>query len=352
MEKNAAKIVEYFVSDIVPGMELARDIYSADGMVLISGGTVLSRHTIEKLLNREIQKVHIYQETPVNIFTDTKLQQFMGNYNKSVAVVENAFASMRNQQEISLAELSDAAQQLSEQVADVGNAIDQLYQLPPCDDLTYYHSVNVSVISALLAQWLKLPAESISAIALAGLLHDIGKSQLPVELLHRVDRLLPEQYQQYQQHVLLGEQLTKKMPNLADSIAQAVCQHHERRDGSGYPQGLQGDEIHPYARIVAVADVYDEFLTINRQPDLVLSPYSALEAVRDSLSILDVKAAFVLMDKMSNFLSGNQVVLTDQRVGRVVCINPEFPARSIVQLDDQSVIDLSQTNCRIHYILR
>lgn len=350
--KTGAKIIEQKVVDLVPGIELARDVCSNDGKVLVSQGTVLNKQAIQKLRTWEVDKVFTYQETSVNLFADPHLRQFIETYNKSVTVVERAFADIRRTQEVPLAVLSDTAQGITDTIATAGNVIDQLYNLPHCDDYTYFHSVNVSVISSLIAQWMKIPADNISAIAMAGLLHDIGKSQLPPELLNRPDSLPPDQYLQYKQHVRHGYELVSKLPDLAHSIKDAVLQHHERCNGSGYPSALCGDDIHPYAKIVAVADIYDEALTINRNPDIILSPYTALEKVRDQLHLVDARIALTLIDNMVNFLSGNRIVLNNSRIGRVVCVNKDQPSRSMVQLDDGCVVDLSETTIRINYILR
>lgn len=349
------KIIEQSIEFLVPGMELARDIYSSDGKILFNQNNILSQHNIQKLSNWKIPKVFIYAEVATsNPITDPKLQKFINTYNQSVPVVQKAFNDIRSSQEVPIDTLTATATDIASNVAEAGNVIDRLYNLPPCDDYTMYHSVNVSAISALIAIWLKYPPESVNAISLAGLLHDVGKSLLPPQLLHQPNKLSSEDYELYKQHVAYGYDLVSKIPNISQSITAAVFQHHERRDGSGYPGGLTDYYIHPYANIVAVADLYDEAMTINREdPQAMLSPYISLQKLRDALSKLDPKVCITFLDNMTNFLSGNRVALTDGRQGRVVFINKEQPALSMVRLDNGTVLDLrEEENLSINYIVR
>ncbi|WP_176215568.1 HD-GYP domain-containing protein [Sporomusa malonica] len=349
------KIIEHRTDFLVPGMELAHDICSADGKILFAKNSIISQHNIQKLGNWQIPKVFVYAEvTAANPIVDPKIQKFLNTYNQSVLVVQKAFDDIRATQKVPLDTFTATAADIAESVTEAGNVIDRLYNLPPCDDYTMYHSVNVSAISALIATWLKFPPEQVNAISLAGLLHDVGKSLLPPELLHKPYKLSPEEYEQYRKHVSYGYELVSKIPDISQSITAAVFQHHERRDGSGYPGGITDYYIHPYAKIIAVADLYDEGLTINREnPQSMLSPYCSLQKLWDEVYRLDPKACITFADTMADFLSGNRVMLTDGREGRVVFINKKKPSSSMVQLDDGSVVDLSEhPEVYIHYVVR
>lgn len=355
MPKNNLKthrIIEQSVAYLVPGIEVARDVCSGDGKVLVSAGTIISQHTINKLKNWSISTLFIVAEAVANPISDPKVQAFINNYNKSVIEVEKAFDTIRTTQEIPVKTFEYTADSVVEGVVSTGNIIDQLYNLPPCDDYTFRHSVNVCAISALIATWLKLPPDVVSAVSLSGLLHDIGKSNLPQNLLHKPYRLSTPDYEHYKQHTILGFELAKKS-GIAESILTGILQHHERIDGSGYPLGLTADKIHPYAKLVAVADLYDENLTINCETPGTFSPYLSLENLHDQICRLDTKACIIFIDSMTNFLSGNLVALNDGRVGRVVFINKYKPSHSMVQLEDGTVLDLSTAcNLRIDYVLR
>lgn len=354
--RASVKIVEQQVEFLVPGMELAQDVCSDYGNILINQGTILNQQSIKKLFTWDVAKVSIYVEVTNNPITDPQMQKFVHSYNQSVSVVQKAFDNIRQTQQISqeaLESFQTTADTITHNIEVAGNVIDQLYNFPPCDDYTFRHSVNVSAIAALIATWLKFPPDSINAISFAGLLHDIGKSQLPEKILNKPHKLSPEDYGQYKQHTLLGHSLVSKIPDVALSILTAVAEHHEREDGSGYPGGLTGKDIHPYAKIVAIADLYDEALTVKCDDPGTLSPYASLEKLRDEVYRLHAKSCIIFFDNMINYLSDNNVILNDGRKGRVVFINTDTPSLSMVQLENGTVLDLRDTpNLRIHHVIR
>jgi len=346
------RIIQLKVDQLVPGMELAQDLVAGDGTVLAGAGTVVSRHTIDKIKNWEVASLSIFSEVDFNPIVSRQLERFVNSYNKSIGAVESAFAKMRASQEVPLDTFVAAAGELTAEVQAAGNVVDRLYDLPPCDDATFRHSVNVGVIAALIATWLGYPPELVSAVSLTGLLHDVGKSQLPPAILHRPSRLSPEEYARYQQHIGYGHELVKNL-NIAASVKAGVSQHHERNDRSGYPLRLGGEKIHPYAKIVAVADLFDEALTVDRDPSLAYSPYFGLEKIDDEKHRADPQICLLFTNRMLNYLSGNIVALTDGREGRVVCLNPVQPSRSMVQLASGAILDLADDpQLRIHHVIR
>jgi putative nucleotidyltransferase with HDIG domain len=341
------------VEHLVPGMEVARDVYCENGNILVREDTVLSSYTIAKLKKWDIETVAVLSEATANPILNPKMQQFVSSYNKSVSVVQQAFENIRATQQVPLDTFSATAGEITQNVRTVGNVVDQLYDLPVIGDCTFQHSVNVGVISALIATWLDYPQDIVNAVSLAGLLHDVGKAQLPVDLLNRPDKLPAADYEHYKRHSLLGFSMVRDLSDLSESIKIAVTQHHERNDGSGYPYKLSADKIHPYAKIIAIADLYDEALTVNRDPVVISSPYTGLERLNDTKHCLDPKMCLPFMTRMLNYLSGNIVALSDGRQGRVVYLNPDQPSRSMVQLTNGEVLDLSEYPVlRIHHVIR
>jgi putative two-component system response regulator len=122
------------------------------------------------------------------------------------------------------------------------------------DPYTAGHQKRVAFLAYKLAEKMGLSADRIQAVCVAGMLHDIGKVRIPVSILNRSGELLPAEYEMIKIHPRIGHELLKEIP-FPWPVAQIVLQHHEKLDGSGYPQGLRGDEILPEARILAVADV-------------------------------------------------------------------------------------------------
>ena len=335
---------QILVAQLVPGMVLAQDVVSSDGQVLIGTGATISNHTINKLQIWGILTVSIQAELVANPITDPKVAKFVLSYQKSVLVVQQAFENIRANQQVPLATFNTTAGEIADSLREVGDVIDRLYDLPVFDDATFQHSVNVGVIAALIATWLDYPLSVVNAVSLAGLLHDVGKSQLPVSLLHRPDKLPQEDFAHYKKHAQYGFELVRSLPDLADSIKISILQHHERTDGKSYPFGLPPEKIHPYAKIIAIADLYDEALTVYRDPHVVCSPYAGLERLNDMKHSVDPAIRMLFTERQLNYLSGNIVALSDGRQGKVVWLNKEQPTRSMVQLTDGTVINLGKSS--------
>ena len=152
-----------------------------------------------------------------------------------------------------------------------------LLKLSSHDQYTFNHSVNVAVYAILLTKKLNgLDPNSVTMAGLAGLLHDVGKREIPVGLLTKMTPLTPEENAVMRQHPLLGAKLLESTPSVSTKVREVVVQHHESFDGSGYPMGLSGDKINRVARVIAIADVFDA-LTTQRQGQKPFTPQEALD---------------------------------------------------------------------------
>jgi len=163
------------------------------------------------------------------------------------------------------------------------------------DDETLAHSGRVAYLAAALGEALGLSREMTRTLYLGGLLHDIGKGVVPAEVLHKPGRLLPEERRLVEAHAAAGESMVLQLaPEMAPDIVDVVRHHHERLDGSGYPDRLCAGDISPAVRIIAVADVYDALIN-DRPYRRALSPEEALgvldEEVRCGRLDADVVAA-------------------------------------------------------------
>lgn len=117
----------------------------------------------------------------------------------------------------------------------------------------------------------------------------------------------------------------------------AVLQHHERMDGKGYPLGLPGKHIHPYARIVAIADVYHA-MTSDRVYKSKVNPLIALDSMRKSLDNLDAEMVFVFVRNMLDYYMGSQVLLADGSIGTIIYIDRNNITRPLIRLKDSGKI--------------
>ncbi len=172
------------------------------------------------------------------------------------AVFETAFSSRNSDQIVNFA--GEYGEELAGLVGDETLAASELLNLMAHDYYTYTHATNVSVLSLLIASQVGMGVgDGIVALATGAVLHDVGKRQIAPALLNQRTPLSRQQRETIQEHSKFGfEELSDRQDILWDQLM-VVYQHHERWDGRGYPVGLVGEEIHPWARICAVADVYD-----------------------------------------------------------------------------------------------
>ena len=199
------------------------------------------------------------------------------------------------------------------------------------DDLTYIHSLNVAILCHEFANWMHMPEEEQDILTLAGLLHDVGKMGIPGKIIKKAGLLTDEEYELIKQHPQKGYDFLKKHP-LDERIMNAALMHHERCDGSGYPQGLKADEIDDFAKIVAIADYYDALTSarVYREPHCPFEVFRMLQQERDKF---DSAYLAVFMEGVASFYIGCEVVLSNQKRARMVDTNPTDQSNPIVKMD-------------------
>lgn len=213
----------------------------------------------------------------------------------------------------------------------------------------FSHSINVAIYSAVIAAKLGYDDKKLEEIAIGGLFHDIGKIMIPSEILNKSGKLTPEEYEIVKKHTEFGFEILRKQSSISLLSAHCAYQHHERLDGTGYPRNLKAKEIHPYAKIVAVADVFDT-LTSNRAYRKAMLPHEALEVLFAGTFDHEVVQAF--QKSIAIYPEGVTVKLNTGETGVVVKSNFHVPARPVVRVikdfkgnDLVKPYDLDLTNC-------
>ncbi|OGS19270.1 MAG: hypothetical protein A2219_04410 [Elusimicrobia bacterium RIFOXYA2_FULL_50_26] len=203
------------------------------------------------------------------------------------------------------------------------------------DVYIYGHSVNVCILSVFLASSLKLEREKLLRIGYSAFLHDIGMARF-MELAQKNAKFSGAELAQIRKHTHAAQEVLKLLrtldTGLRNSIATVISQTHERNNGSGYPQGLKGDEIDYAARVIAIADVY-EALTHPRSYRTRLIPHEGIKAIigyADSLFDTNMVKAFV--ENISLYPPGSYVRLNTDEIARVTGINKGLPTRPEVRV--------------------
>jgi|GEM_PF-3748741 len=204
-----------------------------------------------------------------------------------------------------------------------------LSRLKSFDNYTFNHSLNTCVLSLLLARHCGL-VEDIASLGLGALMHDIGKTRIPVELLHKESRLTEEEWHFMAQHPTLGLEVVEKSSGGAHCDREAVIQHHERLNGSGYPLQLPEDKILLAGRIASIADVYDA-MTSRRPYREAISPPETIRWIKDQAGILfDPRLVQAFMAAVGIFPIGSLALLTTGEYGIVLSVNRQELLRPLV----------------------
>lgn len=180
---------------------------------------------------------------------------------KAKHLVKKFSESLSRGQVVSINEITDLSGNVIDSVSRNKDAMLSLMAIRRMDEYTFTHSVNVMIMMIAMGKQLELDEKQLMNMATGALLHDIGKLRLPQELINKKGTLTAEEMEQVRRHVEYGQEMIQSMANISIETTQVVTEHHERFDGSGYPKGLQGDEISLGGQMSSIIDVYDAITT-------------------------------------------------------------------------------------------
>lgn len=217
---------------------------------------------------------------------------------------------------------------------------DMIHQMHSLNDTVYAHCVNVALISRMIGRWLHLDQNDLNILTCCGLLHDIGKLSIPNEVLNKPDKLTDEEFALIKSHPKTGYEMLRNQ-DIDTRIKQAALMHHERYDGTGYPNQLSSEFLADFAMIVAIADVYDA-MTAARSYREPLCPFQVIEKFeQEGFQKYHTKYIYVFLHHIASTYQSNRVMLNDGRGCKIVMLNQNTLSKPIVQFDDGSCVDLS-----------
>ncbi len=355
--------------ELIPGMTIAEDVLSFNRQLVMSKGTVLNDNLITRLDLYGILTVYVEDAPPPISVAPTTL-----DLNQTVSYKERVqnspeFQKFKEDYERNLGSFKDAMNQMAERNLDldvdgllkdilgmvsIGSSwpgvLDMLQNMKDFDDSTFTHSMNVGLISNVLAKWLKLTPAQVEMATACGLFHDIGKLKIPHAIITKPGKLDAKEYAQIQRHPILGYQMLQQQ-KVDDHIRNAALMHHERSDGSGYPMRLSGNQIDPYARIVAIADIYDA-MTAPRVYRGPLCPFRVIEMFeKEGFQKYDVEFLLIFLENVVNTYLQTPCRLNDNREGTIVFVNKEKLSRPTVQCGSNYVNLMNFPDLQIQDIL-
>ena len=341
------------------GMKIDQAIVDANGRALIAKGAFLDDFQIEYLMSRGggiyisegepdpyelemgieipektkevIEKVRVEDRSKVQLNEDVKkrvgegIQYLFKNTDSSSFIDETENVSN---------ELLNAINE------DDAVAID-ISILKVSDEYTFKHSVDVATMAMIIGKNYGLTKDEVREIGISGLLHDVGKSKVPNEVLNKPAKLDEKEFEIMKNHSLLGYNILKENKKFPMSIMCGVLQHHEKMNGTGYPMGVTGDKIGKYARIIAVADVYDALVT-ERPYKKGFAKRDAIEMIMAMTQELDLKAMTSFLKSVILYPVDSIVKLSNGQYAKVVENNPLNALRpKVVEIETGAVYDLA-----------
>ncbi|MGM0369839.1 MAG: HD-GYP domain-containing protein [Bacillota bacterium] len=318
------------VKELQPNMELAKPIYDDNSNLLINVNCQ-DLHTYKKrLLNLGIKHIYINDKKSQGIEIDEVIDNNLKmKYQK---LVRKTFANIKQNKQINIGEIQNSIATLVDEILNNNNVLVNLVDIKSTDSYTFQHSVNVATLSIILAKNLNYNRNDLIKIGIGAILHDVGKLAIPEKILKKPGKLDNEEYKIIQEHPSLGYQNTKNNQHISPLSRIIILYHHEKVDGSGYPDGLIKDDIHEFARIVAVADVFDA-LTSDRCYRNRWTTRKAVDFLISKSGVsFDTKFVREFMKHIAIFPNGTTVRLNTGQKAIIKEQNKEAPTRPIIRI--------------------
>ncbi|MDR1424787.1 MAG: HD-GYP domain-containing protein [Azoarcus sp.] len=240
-------------------------------------------------------------------------------------IVHNMMNDTRLGKQIEIEQIEPVVERIVDSIFRQQDALLPLVQLKNHDEYTFQHSVSVCALMTSFARTLEMPREIIREIAIGALLHDVGKATIPDDILNKPGKLTEAEFEQMKSHVVQSKIILAETPGISQIALDVAAQHHERFDGSGYPNKLAGDEISQYGQMSAIVDVYDA-ITSNRVYHKEIPPTEALRKILEwSKFHFNPTLTQVFIRSLGIYPSGSLVRLESGRLAVVEEQHPDKP---------------------------
>lgn len=340
------------------GMRIDQAIVDGTGRSLIEKGAFLDDFQIEYLKTKGIGGIYIAEGEPDPDELDLQIPQYTRDLIEKSKVPDRPKVklsdSVKQQIGAGVQQLfaNPNAENFTESSVNIANeltdsilkddavAID-LGMLKVSDEYTFRHSVDVAAVSVMIGKSMGLPTEELRELGISGLLHDVGKAKIPAEVLNKPGKLDDNEFALMKQHTLFGFQILKEKGTFSDGIMRGVLQHHEKLNGRGYPLGTPDAGIHKYARIIAVADIFDALNTKRPYKD----PFPKAQTIEMIMSMtpeLDIEMIHAFLNTVILYPVDSYVTLSNGELAKVVENTPFYPLRpKVVGIQSGKLYDLA-----------
>lgn len=267
-ETEIEKVVNYGIREVYIDTDQGLDVDGAP-----------SQHDIDRTIDGELRALGSARHKGSD---DVPLALKANNVKTLIAeaklATQRLMDGVRLGKQIDMGQVETLIDRMTESVLDDGDALVSLLRIKSKDEYTYLHSLAVSALCISFAQSMNFDGAKIKGLGIGGLLHDIGKVKIPKGILNKPGPLTQGEFEIMKQHVHYGNEVLQQTTRLDECSICVTAHHHERLDGTGYPQGLRGDQISLFGQISAIVDIYDA-LTSERCYKAPMAPTAALRKV-------------------------------------------------------------------------
>jgi len=323
------------------------------GLDVAEGGTAVSEAESDAEVEAALEQVVAENRDVTPVSTAQELEKAAKICLQAKRAVISMFEEARMGKAVDTGGAKKLVEEITDSVSRNPGALISLARLKTADDYTYMHSVAVCAMMVALSKQLNLDEEQTRAAGLAGLMHDLGKAMIPAEVLNKPGRLTEAEFNIVKQHPVEGHRLLLTGTNVDPMVLDVCLHHHEKTDGSGYPEGLKDEEISLYAKMGAVCDVYDA-ITSNRPYKAGWDPAESLRRMAEwAKGHFDMRVFQAFVKSLGIYPIGSLVQLSSGRLGVVVeqgnkslttpCVKVFFSTKSNMRIVPE-IIDLSRPN--------
>ena len=265
--------------------------------------------------------------SPIEEFKRAK--ELYSNANK---LMQGMMKDVRLGKQVELEQCEPMVDNIIDSVFRMPSALLPLAQMKTVDEYTFQHSVSVAALAVAFGRVLNMPRDEIKALALGGLLHDVGKAKVPGHILNKAGKLDDAEFAVMKKHVSDTAVLLKDAKGVSEIIFNAAAQHHERYDGTGYPHGLKNDQISLHGQMLAIVDVYDAITSI-RVYHKGMQPTEALRKMFGWSGMhFNPELVQAFIKGIGIYPAGSLVRLESERLGIVREVLPDKLLQPVVQL--------------------
>lgn len=330
---------------LIPGCILLLDVKGKSNRPIIPKNTVITEEHRIILGKFLVDTVEVASKLADGKCFGPEQDEAKGNktsleahYRYVIKRYRELFDKWRNGANVDIIVVRELLLPLLERMDEIEKSVYKLHHYANKEDYFYHHHIAVAMLSAYLGYKMDYAKGEWLQIGLGGFLSDSGMARIDQPIIQKQSKLTEKEMEQIKKHPMYSYRYVEKLPALKEEVKQAILQHHERMDGSGYPLGLKKDKINRFARIIAVSDTYHA-MTSERLYKTKQSPFCVVEVLRkEQFSKLDPEIVQHFIKGLASFSIGTKVKLSNQQIGEIVFTDEQKPTRPMIRLDENKQI--------------